>query len=236
LLINASLHTDRYVIPGQACCQALFRVSIPIGMKKSRVRAPDATRQKLLGAAFEEIYRRGYQAASLDIILSRAGVTKGALYHHFTDKHELGLSVVDEIISGFLLDRWLGPLQSADGDPLEALVTTFRHRARSVEAEEVELGCPLNNIAQEMSPLDPEFRRHIEAAFGAWRRGFARALQRGQERGTVRKDIDAKKVANFLVAATEGSYSIAKSAGSRAMLRSNFENIAGFLETLRIAG
>ncbi len=92
---------------------------------KRRSRDPDATRDKLLHAAFEEIYRRGFQAASLDTILTKAGVTKGALYHHFPDKAALGYAVVDEVVTGLLLKRW-GVLEPASGDPLGALQQVLR--------------------------------------------------------------------------------------------------------------
>jgi AcrR family transcriptional regulator len=200
---------------------------------KRRTRAPQATRERLLTAAFEEIYRRGFQAASLDAILARAGVTKGALYHHFPDKAALGYAVVDEVVKGHLLQRWLGVMEEADTDPLTALQKTLRFRAASVTPGEIELGCPLNNLAQEMSPLDQEFRRRIDATFDAWRNGFARALAHGKASGTVRRDVNPQKVAAFLVASAEGSYSLAKSAGSRTILRSNLETLADFLETLR---
>jgi TetR/AcrR family transcriptional repressor of nem operon len=204
--------------------------------RRRRVRAPDVTRQKLLSAAFEEMYRHGFQAASLDRVLARAGVTKGALYHHFRDKADLGYAVLDEVVKGLLLDRWLSLLDSSTSDPLGAIQQTLRQRAATLTAEEIEFGCPLNNLAQEMSPLDEEFRRRIDATFNAWRSGFARALRRGQKNGTVRRDINARKVAAFLVAAAEGSYGLAKNSGSRAMLRSNFETLAAFLDGLRTSG
>jgi AcrR family transcriptional regulator len=200
---------------------------------KRRTREPGVTRDKLLQAAFEEIYRRGFQAASLDTILARARVTKGALYHHFPDKASLGLAVVDEVIKGLLLDRWLGGLEQSRGDPLTALQRTLRRRAANPSASEIELGCPLNNLAQEMSPLDERFRRTINATFDTWRDGFARLLARGQADGTVRRDADAKKVASFIVAAVEGSYGLAKNARSAAMVRSNLEFLSAYLDSLR---
>jgi TetR/AcrR family transcriptional repressor of nem operon len=200
---------------------------------KRRTRAPEATREKLLRAAFEEIYRRGFQAASLDTILAQAGVTKGALYHHFPTKAALGLAVVDEVVKGLLLERWLGVLQAQPGDPVTALQGTLRHRAANLTAGEIELGCPLNNLAQEMSPLDEQFRRSVEATFEAWREGFARVLGRGQAEGTVRRDVDPKQVATFIVAAVEGSYGLAKSAQSGSMVRANLEMLGLFLEGLR---
>jgi TetR/AcrR family transcriptional repressor of nem operon len=200
---------------------------------KPRTREPDVTRQRLLTAGFEEIYRRGFQAASLETILTRAGVTKGALYHHFPDKAALGLAVIDEVVKGLLLQRWLGLLAEPTRDPLGALQRILRQRATNPGPNEIELGCPLNNLAQEMSPLDERFRRAINATFDAWREGFARALERGQKGGTVRREVDPRKVAAFIVASIEGSFGLAKNARSRAMMRSNLELLSGYLDSLR---
>ena len=198
-----------------------------------RRRQPDVTRDKLLQSAFEEIYRQGFQGASLDVILAKAGVTKGALYHHFPDKAALGYAVVDEVVRGLLLERWLGVLQRQRGDPLSALQGMLRERAAELTAREIELGCPLNNLAQEMSPLDETFRRRVRATFDTWIDGFAEILERGQAEGTVRIDVDARQVAAFLVSAVEGSYGLAKSARSRVLLRSNLDVLSMLLESLR---
>jgi TetR/AcrR family transcriptional repressor of nem operon len=201
-------------------------------MVKRRGRDPDVTRNKLLKAAFEEIYRRGFQAASLDTILAKAGVTKGALYHHFPDKASLGYAVVDEVVKGLLLERW-GVLEPPSGDPVTALQRILRRRATRLTTREVELGCPLNNLAQEMSPLDQRFRREVNATFDIWTDAVAKDLTRGQAEGTVRKDVDARKIAAFVVASIEGSFGLAKGAQSPAMLRSNLKVLSSFLESLR---
>ena len=199
---------------------------------KRRVRQPDITRDKLLQAAFEEIYRQGFQGASLDTILAKAGVTKGALYHHFPDKAALGYAVVDEVVRDFLLERW-GVLEPPTADPVTTLQRVLRRRSANLSAREIELGCPLNNLAQEMSPLDQRFRRGVAATFDTWTDSVARDLERGQSVGTVRSDVDARKVAGFVVAAIEGSFGLAKSSRSAAMLKSNLEVLATFLDTLR---
>ncbi len=201
---------------------------------KRRSRDPNATRDKLLNAAFEEIYRRGFQAASLDTILAKAGVTKGALYHHFPDKAALGYAVVDEVVKGLLLERW-GVLEPPTGNPITALQKILRGRSAGLTAREVELGCPLNNLAQEMSPLDQRFRRGVYATFDIWTSAVAKELERGQAEGTVRRDVNAAKIAAFVVAAIEGSFGLAKGAQSATMLRSNLEVLGTFLESLRPA-
>jgi TetR/AcrR family transcriptional regulator, transcriptional repressor for nem operon len=199
---------------------------------KRRSRESDVTRDKLLKAAFEEIYRRGFQAASLDTILAKAGVTKGALYHHFPDKAALGYAVVDEVVKGLLLERW-GVLEPPSGDPVTALQRILRGRVANLTTREVELGCPLNNLAQEMSPLDQRFRRGVKATFDLWTDAVAKELERGQAEGTVRREVDAPKIAAFVVASIEGSFGLAKGAQSAAMLRSNLDVLSSFLESLR---
>jgi TetR/AcrR family transcriptional repressor of nem operon len=200
---------------------------------RRRKRQPDVTREKLLAAAFDEIYRRGFQAASLEAILAQAGVTKGALYHHFPDKAALGRAVIDDVVRDLLLERWLGVLEAQKGDPVTALQGMLEERWRRLGGEEVELGCPLNNLAQEMSPLDERVRRRVEATFDAWTAGFARVLRKGQREGTVRRDIDPRAVATFLVASIEGSFGLAKAAQDARQLRSSLQVLGRFLETLR---
>ncbi len=208
---------------------------MPALPRPARVRAPDLTRRKLLDAAFGEMYRQGFQAASLDTILARAGVTKGALYHHFPDKAALGLAVVEEVIHQPVLEAYLGRLDPDADDPLSDLQEVLRRRGHDFREGGIALGCPLNNLAQEMSPLDERFRRRVTAALADWTEGFAQALARGQARGTVRRNLNPRKTAAFIVAAVEGAFGMAKTAQSVALLRSNLDVLAGLLDGIRPA-
>jgi len=202
-----------------------------------RIRAPEATRDKLLAAAFAEIHRKGYQAASLDSILASAGVTKGALYHHFADKAELGQAVVAEIIVGLTLKRWTAPLEHHPGDPIEAIQSVIRNVSAEFSLPEladlVSLGCPLNNITQEMSPLDERFREQIAGAFALWTGAFAAAIERGRATHVVRADVDSKAVATFVVASIEGSFGLSKATKSAKLMHANMELLCQYLDGLR---
>ncbi len=204
---------------------------------RTRTHAPDRTRRKILEAAFEEMHRYGFRATSLDAIAARAGVTKGALYHHFPDKAALGRTVVEEIIREPLLAAYLDPLRQAlrqgAADPVRALQEALRRRADDFESGGVELGCPLNNLAQEMAPLDEDFRASLAVVFDAWTDELADGLARAKAQRILRRDVDPRRVAAFMVAAIEGSFGVAKAATSVALLRSNLELLADYLETLR---
>jgi hypothetical protein len=138
------------------------------------------------------------------------------------------------VVKGLLLKRW-GVLEPPTGDPVTALQRILEERAANLTTREVELGCPLNNLAQEMSPLDQRFRRGVNATFDLWTDAVGKDLERGQAEGTVREDVDPRKVAGFVVASIEGSFGLAKGAQSAAMLRSNLEVLGSFLESLRPA-
>ena len=91
--------------------------------KKRRTRDPERTPERLLKAGFREVYRLGFQSASIDTILTDANVTKGALNHHFESKEGLGHAIVDEVVATFLRNRWLVPLeQSEEKHPIDALI------------------------------------------------------------------------------------------------------------------
>src|SRR5215469_4461816 len=145
------------------------------GPEKRKTRDPERTRERLLKAGFREVYRSGFQSASIDTILAAANVTKGALYHHFESKEALGHAIVDEVVATFLRNRWLLPLQRSEGrDPIDALIDIVQ--AIPSRPRDLKGGCPLVNLAQEMSQLDEQFRQRLEAMFRAWREGIATAL------------------------------------------------------------
>jgi AcrR family transcriptional regulator len=99
--------------------------SVWYGVPETHAARTDITRTKLLGAAFAEVYRHGFQAASLNGIVAAAGVTKGALFHHFAGKQALGYALVDEVVGPLLMERWLAPLATTD-DPIAALQGSIR--------------------------------------------------------------------------------------------------------------
>ena len=196
-------------------------------------RDPERTRERLLQAAFREVYKSGFQSAGLDAILAAAGVTKGALYYHFGSKEALGYAVVEEIIAPDNRGQWLGPLEKAK-DPVEALIGIVQ--GLSIQAEVVRGGCPLINLAQEMSPLDAGFRQRLATIFRDWQDGVAAALLDGQKHGRVRRDLEPARAAGLLIAMVEGYGSIAKNAQDAKVMEGGIRNVVDWLRSLRPAG
>jgi len=198
--------------------------------KKPRLRDPERTRERLLQAGFREVYRSGFQSASIDTILAATNVTKGALYHHFESKEALGYAIVDEIVAKLVRDNWLRPLLRG-GQAVDVLIDIVRRIPD--RPHDVRAGCPLLNLAQEMSPLDEQFRKRLRRLFLAWEEGVATILRKGQSQGTVRGDLNPVEAASFLVAMVEGYVTLAKNAQDPKVWGVGKRNIVGWLKSLR---
>jgi AcrR family transcriptional regulator len=175
----------------------------------------------------------GFQSAGIDTILAATNVTKGALYYHFESKEALGHAIVEEIVAVVTRDRWMLPLERNNGskDPIDALIGIVQ--ALPARPRDIRNGCPLVNLAQEMSRLDEQFRKRLERIFRDWQEAIASALRSGQSLGTVRGDLVPEESASFLIAMVEGYEVLAKNAQGTKVWNAGIRNIVGWLKSLR---
>ena len=167
--------------------------------------APD-TRSKILFAAYKEIHLKGFQAASLNNILAHTGVTKGALYHHFPNKTELGYAVIEEVIAGRIFQGFIAPLKDAD-DPIQALIDLIHQAGKAFTLRDVQLGCPLGTLAQEMAPIDEGFRSRLNRIYELWHGAIVEAVNKAKATGGLIEQVQAEQVAVMVVATMEGCLS-----------------------------
>ncbi|NVJ65828.1 MAG: TetR/AcrR family transcriptional regulator [Gammaproteobacteria bacterium] len=170
---------------------------------RTTLRNPDLTRQRILDVAFEEILLKGYQGLRVDQVLKLTQLTKGAFYHHFTSKQALGHAVIDEVLKPWIMEKWVAPLKDFRDAPND-LIQFLTQARQELNSDELHTGCPLNNLTQEMSPLDESFRVRIVAIWQLWHDALSDAFARGQKNGTVRTDLKPDSIARFLIAAMEG--------------------------------
>jgi AcrR family transcriptional regulator len=192
---------------------------------------PDITRGKLLMSAFCEIHRQGFQAASIANILQDTGLTKGALYHHFPTKQALGLAVIDEVIKERLEGLIFKRLRES-GQPVETLLDIIATIDKKVPADFVMLGCPLNNLMQEMSALDELFQEQLGGVLGIWQKTVEDALKRGQKQGEIRAEVNCMAAALFIVSAWEGCIGVAKNMQSPKAFSVCMQQLHGYVQGL----
>lgn len=192
---------------------------------------PDKTCDRILQAAFKEIYVHGFQAASLNKILKNVNHTKGALYHHFPSKKRLGLCVIDQIISAQIYSFFMAPLEKVD-DPIPVLCSIFQKKADTLSIEEIKYGCPLNNLTQEMGSIDEDFKKSLKMISDKWVSSIEEALDRGKKEGNVRGDVDSNGSALLIVASIEGALGLGKTTGTKDFFVKCMEQLQGYVKSL----
>ncbi len=199
-----------------------------------RVNDPKGTRARILEAAFKEFYRHGFQGGSLNRIVNGAGVTKGSIFHHFEGKSALGYAVVDELLYEMVDEEWSKALQTSS-DPIAEIKGIIDAKGRQFACDGVKLcqGCPINNLAQEMSPLDEGFQKRIARIYDHWRQSIAAALENGIRYGRVRREVSPPAVAALVVAAFAGMAGTVKNARDPDLFLRIREGLFGYLDTLK---
>lgn len=192
----------------------------------------ESTRARILQAAHEEMYEHGFQGLRIDAVLKKTNLAKGALYHYFPTKLALGYAVLDEVIMGFFQENWNDFLY-ASNDPLQALKDFFQKKCGDLQSEECFNGCPLTNLVQEMSTLDEGFRQRLQVVMANIVSIVATALHQGQIDGIVRKDIDPKKIAPFILSSYQGIMGASKCIESVEAIVELFDTLGEYVESLR---
>jgi len=191
---------------------------------QKKTRDLEKSRKEILNVAFSEVFRNGFQGVSIDDIVKKTSLTKGAFYHHFPTKMDLGYALVDEVISPMIIDRWITPLDEYK-NPLQGILKQIRRLVGDVPPAHWRLGCPLNNLVQEMAPVDKGFRIRLERALELWISETEKHLSRARDSGYLKRNVDTRKTAYFVVMAHEGFYGILKGVGDTAAFEALYDSL-----------
>ena len=200
--------------------------------KKVKTRDLAESRKVILSVAFREIFARGFQGVSIDDIVKKTPYSKGAFYHQFATKWDLGYALVEEVISPMILERWIDPLKNYD-DPIEGVLIQLQRLIGDVDLKLLRLGCPLNNLVQEMSPIDKGFQMRLEKALGLWVDRLDKQFKRGQKNGYIKKTVATRDLAYFVVMAHEGFYGIIKGMNSKEVFPALLNSLENYLYSVK---
>lgn len=190
------------------------------------------TRQLILDKNYEAVRLYGFQGTRADKVIKELDITKGALYHYFPSKKELGYAIVDEIVAPMFLERWQ-QLETYEGNPVDFIMDLIEKLKNYGTCEEINLGCPLNNLMQEMSPLDDGFRVRLERIVMRIQDIIRKALEEGQKNGYIKTEIEPTQTAIFVFSSLEGAYGIAKVMQSKDVFEKAAHGLITYLKSLK---
>jgi TetR/AcrR family transcriptional repressor of nem operon len=167
------------------------------------VRAMHPTKLRLLDAGLSMLLEHGYNDLAIQALLTATGTPKGSFYHHFKDKEDFALQVVDRYMHGVHagLD---GCLQDTSRPPLERVRLFFEATQEHYRTEGY-MGCLLGGLGQELSGVSDVFRRKIEGCFSEIVGRLTACLDEACRQGDVAPDTDTRGMASLLVDCWEGA-------------------------------
>jgi len=167
-------------------------------------------REKLLEAATAILGRNGYQATSVDEILEAARVAPSNFYYHFKSKEELAIEVLEgyfeksrQEMAPIFMNRSITATQK-----LERLHDAI---VKKVSASGCCGGCPMGNLAQELSDTHPEFRMRLAKYFEECVEAISGVVRDGVKAGEFRQGIDYQASAYLLFGSMQGLMLLSKS-------------------------
>lgn len=174
--------------------------------------------------------RVGYQAASVDDILDATRISPSNFYYHFKSKEELALEVLEGYFDASR--RWIAPIfmnrKLSATSKLEQLHQQFVQRMTENGCCG---GCPLGNLAQELSDTHPDFRKRLADFFEECMDGIATVIRQGVRSGEFRKDLDPEASAFLVFGSIEGLILLSKSMKRTAPLERGFRQALELLKT-----
>lgn len=185
-----------------------------------------ATRDRLLDAARELFWARGYHATSPRAVLQASGAGQGSLYHFFPTKADLGRAALTATVDEAL------ELARADlcGGDAPAIARVRRYLERQREALR---GCPVGRHASDPDiRADERLSEPLRRYFAELATLLAQTLEEAKDAGQLPRDVDAAQLADALVGLVQGAYVLAQGSGDRARYDSA---IAGSLALLDAA-
>ena len=159
------------------------------------------TRTRIVEAAMELFWLKGYGSTSIADILSRSQVNSGSLYHFFPSKQDVLIAVLDQYrdqIGPMLLEpAWEGVV-----DPIERVFALLASYRRAIVSTDCEYGCPIGSLALELHEPDLAVRQGLADNFSNWVDAVRLCLEAARHRLPVGADLQA--LAEFVLTVMEG--------------------------------
>jgi len=180
-------------------------------------------RDQLIRVGSHIVVQQGFKAASINEILTTAGVPKGSFYYYFASKEDFGLAIIEDFARQYQ-HKLEKTLRNEQFSPLIRLRHFFESGIAEMESCDCTNGCLMGNLAQELSAQSELFRDRLSQVFAEWEQYFVECLQSAKLAGEIQGDRDLKNLAKFVLSSWEGAILQAKVTKSVIPME-NFVNI-----------
>ncbi len=194
------------------------------------------TKQKLIDKGYELINMYGYHAVSIDLIIKEVGLTKGAFYYHFENKHHFVSKIIQERVEKEIHSEFIEPINRR-GNPIFILGDLLQEKLINDDSLEQNLGSPLTNmiVALSYEHNDYNLKGQLYDVLDQWKVALISLMYRGIEDGYLDRHINTEPVAEFIINSLEGVRTLKRTTNNKALFYNYMEQFKNYLDTLKPA-
>ncbi len=194
------------------------------------------TKQKLIDKGYELINMYGYHAVSIDLIIKEVGLTKGAFYYHFENKHHFVSKIIQERVEKEIHSEFIEPITKR-GNPIFILSDLLQEKLINDASLEQNLGSPLTNmiVALSYEHNDYNLKGQLYDVLDQWKVALISLMYRGIEDGYLDRHINTEPVAEFIINSLEGVRTLKRTTNNKALFYNYMEQFKNYLDTLKPA-
>ena len=200
-----------------------------------RTRDPERTRERILDAAQALILDHGFGSTTVDAVVNRAGITKGAFFHHFGSKADLARSLVERyaLLDKQHLEQQMERAAKLASDPLQQVLVLIALYEEEFESlAEPFPGCLFASYIYENKLFDEETISVLRESTLMWRAVARQMLERVAAVHPPKVPVDMESLADLFYALTEGSFIMTKTLGDKTLLARHTRHLRTYLELL----
>jgi AcrR family transcriptional regulator len=173
-----------------------------------------STRENILRKCFEAVEIQGFEALRTDKEIQNLSISKGAFYHYFPTKLDLGYALIEEIIKPKYEQKWSTLLEN-ESEIAWALHNLLEKEKATASEQLISRGDVLYNLMLEMSGVDSQFRLKLDEVLEIQVKILQKALLAGKNNGQFKSGMDSRSMAYLLIGQLHGCYAIAKTRASK---------------------
>jgi TetR/AcrR family transcriptional repressor of nem operon len=161
----------------------------------------NTTRERILMAAVELFYAKGYAATGMADILKKAKANSGSFYFFFKSKEELLDAVLDWYLAN--LDPYIiRPIYERCDDPIERVFLLLNDYRDKILTTDFTFTCPIGRLALEIDPAKRKIHQKIAANFNQWTAAVRKCLDAAAYR--LPASVDREQLAQLVLTVMEG--------------------------------
>lgn len=190
-----------------------------------------SAKTKLLDAALTVIRAQGYAATTVDELCAAAGVTKGAFFHHFKSKEQLGVAAADywsETTGGFFDEAPYNQLP----DPLDRVLAYIDFRKALLEGPLPEITCLVGTMVQETYDSSPAIRDACERCMSVHCAKVETDIAEAIATYGIEAPWTADSLALYTQAVVQGALILAKARNDTRVASDSFDHLRRYVELL----